>query len=79
MRVTLALLGFFAALFAPAFITAALLVLMCMRYRAYEALFIGLLTDFLWQPSGLHIPYFTLIALVALWGFEPLRREFMTT
>lgn len=77
MRIALALLALFSALFFPAYITAALMILSCIRYPAYEMLFVGLLTDFLWHPAGLHLPYFTLIALIALWGFAPLRKEFM--
>lgn len=78
MRLVLSLLGLLSALFAPYYITALFIIALCVRYRAYEAVALGLILDFLWQPAGAHLPFFTVIALVSLWGFEPLRREFLS-
>jgi len=52
--------------------------LLAFRYPAWEVLFIGLLTDFLWMPGLFsQLPIFTLAALVLVWGLEPLRKEFL--
>jgi hypothetical protein len=76
-RIALALIGFLSAIVGWPLLTAACILALSLRYRAYEVLVIGLLADFLWQPAGAHIPYFTLGALVAVWIFEPVRTEFL--
>ncbi len=52
---------------------------LCLRYRAWEVVLFGAFLDVLWFPSGaLHgIPVATGAALVVVWAFEPLRRQFM--
>ncbi|OGG60959.1 hypothetical protein A3C86_00065 [Candidatus Kaiserbacteria bacterium RIFCSPHIGHO2_02_FULL_49_16] len=78
MRLTLAIAGLFAAIFAPPWLTILCMGLLAFRYPAWEVLFIGLLTDFLWMPGLFsQLPIFTLAALVLVWGLEPLRKEFL--
>lgn len=79
MRITLAMCGVFAAIFAPPWMTILCMGLLAFRYPAWEVLFIGLLTDLLWMPQGLFssMPIFTVSALILVWGLEPLRKEFL--
>jgi hypothetical protein len=77
-RILVALFGFISAgALSPIFTILAMLVL-SIRYRAWEVPFLGLFMDFLWLPSGLAaVPLFTLGGLVLFWALEPLRREFL--
>jgi len=77
-RPALVIIGSLAAVFAPPWVTILCMGLLAFRYPAWEVLFIGLLTDFLWIP-GLFPPFpiFTVAALVLAWGLEPLRKEFL--
>ena len=79
MRIALAIGGVFAAIFAPPWVTILCMGLSAFRYPAWEVLFIGLLTDFLWMPPGLlhPLPIFTIAGLILVWGLEPLRKEFL--
>lgn len=79
MRPALALTGFLAVIFAPPWLTILCMGLLAFRYPAWEILFIGLLTDFLWMPQGFlsPLPIFTITALILVWGLEPLRKEFL--
>lgn len=80
MRVALALIGIFGVIFAPPWVPLLCIVLLSLRYRAWEALLIGLLADFMWLPpdAAYHAaPLFTLAALVVVWGLEPIRGEFL--
>ena len=52
------------------------MILLSMRFRAWEALFIGILTDFLYAP-GLHIPLYLFSSILIVWAFEPLRKELL--
>jgi len=53
--------------------------LLSLRFRAWEALLIAALLDVTWLPSDsfFHIPFFTLIALLIVWGLEPLRLQIL--
>lgn len=75
----LAVVGVFGALFAPPAVPLLAIVILAIRYPAWEVLGIGLLVDFLWLPEvSLYAPpLFTIAALALVWGFEPLRREFL--
>lgn len=80
VRAILAIMGILGALFGPYWIAPACILLLSLRFRAWEAPLIGLLTDFLWLPSVgyLHpFPLVTVLALALVWAFEPLRREFL--
>jgi len=78
-RHLLAVAGILGAIFAPPWLTILCMGLLAFRYPAWEVLFIGLLTDFLWMPPGFFspLPIFTITALILVWGLEPLRKEFL--
>ena len=75
-RIGLTLLGVMAAIFGPAWFTLVPMVLLSMRFRAWEVIVLGLLTDFLWLP-GLRLPLYLVAAIVIVWVFEPLRKELL--
>lgn len=79
IRAVLAIAGFLGAIFAPPWVTILCMGLLAFRYPAWEVLFIGILTDFLWMPPGfLHpLPIFTVAGLILVWGLEPMRKEFL--
>lgn len=79
LRPALAILGFLSALIAPPWVPMLFIVLLALRFRAIEALFIGLFTDMLWLSSGVPdaLPLYTIAAVIIVWGLEPLRLEFM--
>ena len=80
VRCTLALTRFIAAVFASPWVVLIVMGLLALRWRAWEVLVIGLWMDFLWLPGAFFssLPLFTFAAIALVWGFEPLRREFLT-
>ncbi len=80
-RFAIAIFGFGAIFFlSPIFVFLAIIAL-SVRYRAWEALFMGLLMDFMWTPGGSFImifPFATLLAIFIVWALEPLRSELLT-
>lgn len=83
LRVIVAAVGFFGAIFFSPWVPFLSLVLLSLRFRAWEALALGVWVDFLWfTPSaqaGLFgfLPLFTLASLLLVWGLEPLRNELL--
>lgn len=53
------------------------ILLLSLRWRAFEALFLGVLMDLLYLPPS-HVPLFTLGAIATVWLLEPIRNEFLT-
>ncbi len=81
LRVALAILGFISAVLLPWYVTAACIVLLSIRFRAWEAIVLGVFMDLLWQSpiSGLgSLPLFTIFAIIVVWILEPLRAEFLS-
>jgi hypothetical protein len=80
-RPALALFGFASIFFlSPVFVFLVIIVL-SVRYRAWEALFMGLIMDFMWAPGGsmmMLVPFSTLLAIFIVWALEPLRSELLT-
>ncbi len=79
-RFIFGVLGAFSAVFFSPWVTAVCIVLLAVRYRAIEAIALGALIDFLWLPHDsmlTMLPLCTLMSLVLVWGFEPLRLEFL--
>lgn len=78
-RALLALAGVGAALVAPPWVALVCIVVLALRYAAWEALFIGLMIDLAWLPIvSLHqIPVYTLLAIVIVWGLGPVRSRFL--
>ncbi len=80
IRVALFILGAVSALFISPWLSAACMVALSLRYRAFEVLVIGLLIDFTWLPYDTlmySVPFFTLFGIILVWGLEPLRLEFL--
>ncbi len=78
IRATLATVGLLGAFFAPWWVPLACMIMLAIRYPAWEALVIGLIMDFLWLPEvGLHIPKFLIAGIVLVWICAPLRNQFL--
>lgn len=79
IRIALALAGFVSALVLPPWVPLVVIVLLALRYRAVEAIFLALFMDLLWLPGGglLPFPLVTGAALIVVWGLEPLRLELL--
>jgi hypothetical protein len=78
VRIALALIGIIGALFAPWWLAVTCMVLLSLRFPAWEVPFIGLTIDLLWLPGdGFHIPVFTLLGILLVWLASPLRRQFL--
>jgi hypothetical protein len=81
LRPVLVAFGFFSVLFLSPWFTLASVIALSLRYRAWEAIFIGLLMDLLWIPSdsSIHlIPTATIAAIAIVIVFEPLRNQLLT-
>lgn len=82
MRIALVVAGFIAAITLPPWVTAICVVLLALRYRAWEAILLGLFIDLTWQPLGAEglfhlVPIFTLSCMLVVWAFEPVRTQFL--
>ena len=81
LRIALALIGFLGALWFPWYVPAICIFLLALRFRAWEAIALGVFMDLLWfSPDSLFhgLPVFTIGAIVVVWAFEPLRSEFLS-
>ena len=80
VRAALVALALIGGIFFSPWIPGVCIVLLAIRFRAWEALFIGLLMDLIWLPAGspaAHLPLFTIGSLVLVWILEPVRSEFL--
>ena len=82
LRVALALSCAVSALFFPWWVTLMCAFVLCLRYRAWEVVPIGVALDLMWQSdfsfSLQGLPLATLTAFALLLLFEPIRRELLT-
>lgn len=64
----------------PFYVPLALCIVICLRYRAWEVIGVGLLFDLLWMPMSVPhaFPYGTVCALVLLLIGEPIRRRLIS-
>lgn len=81
-RIAVAALGFFGAFFLPSWVPVVCMIVLALRFRAWEAIALGFFIDLAWytplNAEGLSlVPLFTLISIALVWGFEPLRVEFL--
>lgn len=76
LRITIAVMGFLAAVVLNAWVPGIAIVALASLWRAWEALLLGLFVDLLWLPSG-NIPFFTIGAILIVWVMEPIRKEFL--
>lgn len=80
-RLAVAFLGFISIFFLPPFFVFLAIIVLSVRYRAWEVLFMGLLMDFMWTPGGsfmMIFPFATSLAIFIVWALEPLRSELLT-
>ena len=80
-RIGIAIAGFIGAIFWSWYIPAICILLLSLRFRAWEAIVLGVFMDLLWLPPGsmfYGLPLFTIFAIAVVWIFEPLRVEFLT-
>lgn len=80
MRIALTLIGLIGVFFLPPWVPLICIILLSLRYRAWEVAVLGALTDLIWLPGGssIHlVPFFTIISLIIVWGLEPLRVQFL--
>lgn len=79
-RLIFFVLGSVSAIFFTPWVTALCIVVLALRYRAAEAIVLGAILDFMWLPHDTLLysfPLCTIIATFIVWGFEPLRLEFL--
>jgi hypothetical protein len=81
LRIVIAAIGFVGAVFWVWYIPAISIVLLSLRFRAWEAIALGVFMDLLWLSpgGGFHgLPLFTIFAIIVVWLFEPLRTELLS-
>ncbi len=82
IRILLAFIGLVSAALFPPWVPLVCMGALAFRYRAAEAILIGLVVDLLWLPTGSlfsPIPIFTIAGIVLVWGLEPLRNEYLVS
>ncbi len=80
LRIAIAVVGFIGAIFWVWYIPAICIVLLALRFRAWEAIALGVFMDLLWLApgTGFHeLPLFTIFAIIVVWALEPIRAEFL--
>lgn len=79
-RIVGAFVGILSALIGSPWIVATIMIALAVRFRAWEILVLGVVMDFVWLPADLslwHFPFFTIGALILLWGLESFRNEIL--
>ncbi len=76
-RALLAALAVVGALVAPWWLPAACMLLLSLRFDAWEVPLIGLWVDLLWLPTPHSIPWFTLYGIAVVWLAAPLRKQLL--
>ena len=76
IRIFLGIFGALAVLFGPAWLPVVPMVLLSIRFRAWEAMVLGLFMDFMWLP-WFGVPMFLILSIILVWIFEPLRKELL--
>ncbi len=83
IRIILAIALFASVLLAPWWLPLVLTIILAARWRAGEAIVAGILYDILWLPGGVFftsfdtIPLATIISIVLVFIFEPVRRQLL--
>ncbi|RJQ35461.1 hypothetical protein C4568_00950 [Candidatus Parcubacteria bacterium] len=76
LRITIAVMGFLAAIVLNPWVPAIAIIALAFLFRAWEALLLGLFIDLVWSPVS-YLPVFTIGAIIIVWVFEPIRKEFL--
>ncbi len=77
LRVLIAIIGCVGAFVFPVWVPLSAIFILAFFWRAWEAMLIGLLVDFLWSPVH-SIPWIMLGAIAIVWVLEPIRSEFLS-
>lgn len=80
MRILFSIVTLFSALFMPVWVFVFLSLGLSVRYRAWEVVGIAFIVDCVYLSAGgiFNIPFFaTCIAVILVWGLEPLRNQFV--
>ena len=79
MRIFLNVVGFTSIFFAPFWVPILAATFLSARWRAWEILIMGMFVDALWLPHSFYwgFPVATIGAILLVWAFEPMRREFL--
>ncbi len=81
LRIALFAGGVLSAVFAPPWVVFAFIIVLALRFRAAEAIVLGLLMDLTWLPAAAPftvLPLCTLGAVAIVWLLEPVRIEFLS-
>jgi hypothetical protein len=83
LRIILGVACALAAVFTPWWVVLIIAILLNLRFRAWEVILIGLFMDLYWMPFQVSflsfdsLPLATIIAIVLVFGFEPVRRQLL--
>jgi hypothetical protein len=83
LRIALALVCLLGAVFLPWWVPLISAVLLNLRFRAWETILAGMFMDLYWMPSPISfstldsIPLATIVAILLVFGLEPLRRQLL--
>jgi hypothetical protein len=79
LRIVLALCGLLGIIFFHPFVTLGCVILLALLSGGVEAISLGLLMDFAWQPIALlhPLPLFLIAGIAITWLFEPVRTRFL--
>lgn len=75
-RIFLVAFGGYSVLFGPVWLPFVSMVLLSLRFRAWEVMALGLFYDFMYAPY-LQLPFFFIASICIVWVLEPLRRELL--
>lgn len=80
LRVVLVATAFLSALALPPWVPFLCALFLALRFPAWEVIALGVFIDLAWLPvhiSTAGFPLATTIALILVWGLEPVRRELL--
>ncbi len=71
--------GFFGVIFGPWWLPLLVMLLLSLRYPAWEVPLMALCIDLIWYASGAApLPFVTLCAIAIVWALGPLRKQLLT-
>lgn len=79
-RGVLVLAAFLSALVAPPWVPFLFALILALRFPAWEIILLGVCMDLAWLPtytSFSSLPLATIVAILLVWGLEPVRRELL--
>ncbi len=82
VRIFLGAASFASVIFAPWWLVFFCILLLCLRFQAWEVILVGIFMDLYWMPSSIFtslyaLPLATLVAVLLIFGLEPLRRQLL--